>query len=173
MRILLTKSQIADKVQELGAQISEDYQDKNPILIGLLKGSVVFLADLMRTLTIPHTIDFIRASSYGAGMTSSGQVRVTSMDVDVENRHVLLIEDIIDSGVTLRYIKEVFLEKKPASLCVCALLDKPASRRTSEKVDYCGFTIPDVFVVGYGLDWNEQYRHLPYVAVVEEQENGP
>ena len=109
MRILLTKSQIVDKVQELGAQISEDYQDKNPILIGLLKGSVVFLADLMRTLTIPHTIDFIRASSYGAGMTSSGQVRVTSMDVDVENRHVLLIEDIIDSGVTLQYIKEVLL----------------------------------------------------------------
>ena len=112
MRILLTKSQVADKVQELGAQISEDYQDKNPILIGLLKGSVVFLSDLMRPLTIPHTIDFIRASSYGAGMTSSGQVRVTSMDVDVENRHVLLIEDIIDSGVTLQYIKEVFLEKK-------------------------------------------------------------
>lgn len=169
MRILLTETQIAKKVHALGAQISEDYQDKNPLLIGLLKGSVVFLTDLMRAITVPHTIDFIRASSYGSAMVSSGRVKVPSMDVDVGDRHVLLVEDIIDSGLTLQYISGVLLERNPASLRICTLLDKPASRRTSTRVDYCGFTIPNAFVVGYGLDWNEQYRHLPYVAIVEDQ----
>lgn len=171
MRILLTAEQIADRIRELGVQISQDYGQSNPVLIGLLKGSVLFLADLMRALSIPHTIEFLRASSYGAGTTSSGEVRLSTLEVDLTERQVLIVEDIVDTGRTLQYITAYLLNKNPASLRVCALLDKPSARVFHTPVDYVGFSIPELFVVGYGLDWNEKYRHLPFIAVIEDKGN--
>jgi hypoxanthine phosphoribosyltransferase len=170
MRILLTAEQIANRVRDLGACIARDYDQTNPTLLCLLKGSALFLADLTRTISVPHTIEFMRASSYGAGTVSSGRVDLVPLHPDLAGRHVLVIEDIVDSGYTLQYITEYLWQKQPASLRVCALLDKPAAHRVDVKIDYCGFTIPDVFVVGYGLDWNERYRHLPYVAVIEDKD---
>lgn len=169
MRILLTAEQIADRVRELGIQISRDYGQTEPVLVCLLKGSVVFLADLMRSLSIPHTIEFLRASSYGAGTVSSGHVHLSSLDVDLAGREVLIVEDIVDTGRTLQYIRTYLLSKNPASLKVCALLDKPETRLFHTPVEYSGFSIPELFVVGYGLDWDEKYRHLPFIAVIEEE----
>lgn len=170
MRILLTPEQIAERVRELGLQISADYGQTRPVLLCLLKGSVVFVADLMRALSIPHTIEFLRASSYGANTTSSGQVSFTVFDADLTGRHVLIIEDIVDTGHTLKYIIAYLLQKQPASLRVCALLDKSVDRASNVCIDYRGFMIPDAFVVGYGLDWDEKFRYLPYVGVIEDQD---
>lgn len=172
MRILLTSEQIADRVRGLGLQISADYEQTRPVLLCLLKGSVVFVADLMRALSIPHTVEFLRASSYGADTTSSGEVSITTFDADLTGRHVLIIEDIVDTGHTLKYIMAYLLQKQPASLRVCALLEKSVNRASEVRVDYCGFMIPDVFVVGYGLDWDEKFRYLPYVAILEDQDRG-
>ena len=170
MRILLTEEQIAQKVRSLGAQLSADYREKNPVLIGCLKGCVVFLADLMREITVPHTIDFVRASSYGKGQVSDGVVTADIFDVNIRGRHAVIVEDIVDTGLTLGYLTEVLTKQEPLSLKVCALLVKPGARRAPVRVDYRGFDIPGDFVVGYGLDWGERYRDLPYVAVVDEQD---
>lgn len=171
MKILLTEDQIAGKVRHLGARLSEDYREKNPLLIGCLKGCVVFMADLIREITVPHTIDFVRASTYGKGRTSSGIVRADLFDVDVSGRHAVIVEDVVDTGLTLGYLTEALAKQEPSSLKVCALLVKPDAHRVPVTVDYKGFDVPDDFVVGYGLDWGDRYRNLPYVAVVDEQDD--
>ncbi len=171
MKILLTEEQIAEKVRHLAARLSTDYRDKNPLLIGCLKGCVVFLADLMREITVPHTIDFIRTSTYGKRQTSSGVIRADLFDVNVRGRHAVIVEDIVDTGLTLGYLTEALTKQEPLSLKVCALLVKPGAYKAPVAIDYKGFDIPGDFVVGYGLDWGERYRNLPYVAVVDEQDS--
>lgn len=169
-RVLLTKDEIQKRVISLGQQISNDYAGKELLLICVLKGAVVFLSDLMRAITVPVFIDFMAVSSYGAATESSGIVRILKdLDCSIDNRHCLIVEDIIDTGLTLLYLKENLLSRKPASLKIVTLLDKPDRRRVDIEPDYCGFRIPDEFVVGYGLDFNECYRSLPDVCVLGEK----
>jgi len=166
--ILIDADSLQDRIQELGNEISKDYLGKDPHLICILRGGVMFLTDLMRQISVPHTIDFMAISSYGSGnRESSGQIRLT-MDLkdDIHNRHVLLVEDIIDSGNTLSSVIELLSIRKPASLKVCTLLDKVDRREVDVPVDYCGFEIPDKFVFGYGLDLDEYYRDLPFIGIV-------
>ncbi len=165
--VLLTEAQIAERVRELGEEIARDYAGKELLLISILKGSVVFLADLMRAIPNPVEIDFLSVSSYGKGHTTSGEVRVLKdIDRSVEGKHVLIVEDILDSGVTLRYIMNLIEARSPASLRLCALLDKPERRIASVECRYTGFTVPDAFIVGYGLDYAEKYRNLPYIGAL-------
>lgn len=166
--ILIDEETLQSRICELGDEISQDYQGRDPHLVCILRGGVMFLTDLMRQISIPHTIDFMAISSYGSGSRkSSGQVRLT-MDLkdDIHDRHVLLVEDIIDSGYTLSSVIELLSIRKPASLKVCTLLDKIERREVNVKVDYCGFVIPDKFVFGYGLDLDEYYRDLPFIGTV-------
>jgi hypoxanthine phosphoribosyltransferase len=166
--VLVSAEAIQAKVAELGQRISEDYRGQELLLIGLLRGAIVFLSDLMRALTIPVRLDFIGISSYGAS-TESGAVRlVMDLEADIAGRHVLVVEDIVDTGKTLSYLVENLKARSPASLRVCALLDKPDRRLAPIDVDYVGFEIPDKFVVGYGLDFAEGYRNLPFVGVLKE-----
>jgi hypoxanthine phosphoribosyltransferase len=166
--ILVSEKEIQAKVAELGRRISEDYEGQELLLIGLLRGAIVFLSDLMRAITIPVRLDFIGIQSYG-GSTESGAVRlVMDLETDIADRHVLVVEDIVDTGKTLSYLVENLKARQPASLSVCALLDKPDRRLVPINVDYVGFEIPDKFVVGYGLDFAEGYRNLPYVGVLKE-----
>ena len=169
-QILLSEEQIKAKVSEMAAKISEDYKDKKLLLVGILKGSMVFMADLMRFLDINAKIDFMSVSSYGSSTVSSGQVRII-MDLKspVEDYDILLVEDILDSGATLSYLKEVLLARQPRSICIATLLDKPARRKADISADYRGFEIPDEFVVGYGLDFNEDYRNLPFIGVLKPE----
>lgn len=167
---LLSTEEIQRRVQELGAQISADYQGQSVLVIGILKGAFVFCADLMRTLSVPAEVDFMAVSSYGQSTESSGVIKIVKdLDAAVEGRHVLLVEDIVDSGLTLRYLREYLSRQNPASLKICVLLDKPSRRKTEVAVDYTGFTIPDEFIVGYGIDYAEQYRHLPYIGIIGER----
>ena len=170
-RVLLSEEQLREIVSRIGAQISADYKDRGSklILVSVLKGSVVFMADLMRAITIPCCIDFMSVSSYGSGTTSSGVVKIIK-DLDtnvVEGADLLLVEDIFDSGKTLSYLKEMLSARKPASIRLCTLLDKPDRRVVDLQADYVGAVIPDAFVVGHGLDYDEQYRNLPYVGVLK------
>jgi hypoxanthine phosphoribosyltransferase len=166
--VLLTKEKIAQKVAELGVRISSDYKDKNLLLVGILKGSVVFMSDLLKEITIPARIDFMSVSSYGAGAKSSGVVKIVKdLDIPLQDYDVLIVEDILDSGLTLHYIIELLKSRNPQSIKICTLLDKPYSRRVDVKTDYHGFDIPDKFVVGYGLDYAEKYRNLPFVGVLK------
>jgi hypoxanthine phosphoribosyltransferase len=168
--VLISKEEISKKVAQLGAQISEDYNGKNLLLVGILKGSVVFMSDLMKEITIPTRIDFMSVSSYGAGIKSTGVVKIVKdLDIPLEGYDVLIVEDILDSGLTLSYIIGILMSRKPKSLKICTLLDKPYSRRADVKTDYHGFDIPDKFVVGYGLDFAEKYRNLPFVGVLKPQ----
>ena len=171
--ILLTADEIADVVRRLGSEISRDYEGKNPVLVNLLKGGVVFLADLIRHITIPHQIDFLSVSSYEDGTESSGVVRIVEdLKTNVKGRHVLVVEDVLDTGRTLTYILNMLKIRAPESLEVCSLLRKGSARTGEERfIRYLGKEIPDTFVVGYGLDYNEKYRHLPYIAklVVPEE----
>ncbi len=163
---LLTEEQIAKKVQELGKRISEDYRGKELLVVGVLKGSFMFLSDLVRAIKVPLAINFIGASSY-VGTKSSGYIRINhDLTTNIKDRHVLLVEDIVDTGETIDYLCDVFTLRGPASLKVCAFLSKPEVRDMSHRVDYVGFEIGKEFVVGYGLDFNEKYRELPYVAKV-------
>jgi hypoxanthine phosphoribosyltransferase len=172
--ILISEQQLAVKIGELAADIRADYASKNPVLIGILTGSFVFMAELMRRLDFDLTVDFIAVSSYEDATVSSGKVRVTKdCSHDIADRHVLIVEDIIDTGFTLAHICKMLKQRKPASLQVCCLLDKPSRRRTQISPDYVGFEIPDKFVVGYGLDFAEKYRNLPYVAVLKEEAYQP
>lgn len=165
--VLLTEDQIQARVADLGAQLNADYAGLEPVLISVLKGSIVFLADLVRSMELPLSIDIMEVSSYGAATETSGQVRILKdLSNPIEGRHVLVVEDIIDTGLTLNYLLRYLREKGPASLRICCLLDKPARRLTEIPIDYVGFTIPDRFVVGYGLDYGERYRNLPYVGVL-------
>lgn len=156
-------------VNRLGAQISEDYKDKNLLLVGVLKGSVVFMADLMRTITVPCATDFMCVSSYANKTESSGVVKIVKdLDINLEGWDVLIVEDILDSGKTLSYIKKILLSRNPKSIRICTLLDKPEQRVVDDiYVDYLGAEVPDEFVVGYGLDYDEKYRNLPYIGVLK------
>jgi len=167
-KVLIEEDAVAARVAELGADVSTDYADKDLLLVGVLKGAVFFMADLMRRLTIPCEVDFMAISSYGASTDSSGVVRILKdLDINIEGRDVLVVEDIIDSGLTLSYLMRMLESRNPASLEVCALLTKPARREIDVRVRYTGFEIPNEFVIGYGLDFGERYRNLPYVAVLD------
>jgi hypoxanthine phosphoribosyltransferase len=169
--ILIEEKQLQQRVRELGEEISRDYAGKDLLLICILRGGVVFLADLMRQLSVPHTIDFMAVSSYGAGARqSSGQVRITlDLRESIEGRNVLLVEDIIDSGNTIFSVIEFLKTRRPKSLQVCTLLDKAERREAKVPIHYRGFTIPDKFVFGYGLDLDEYYRNLPFIGVVRAE----
>lgn len=169
LRVLLSADQIAARVHELGAQIDRDYPQGPVYLIAILKGACFFLADLARAMDTPARIEFVGISSYGKGKTSSGEVRLTKdLDVSIEGHHVVVVEDIVDSGVTLSYLIKVFAQRRPKSLRVATLLDKPERRQRPVDVDYVGFKIPDEFVVGYGLDYAEDYRNLKDVCILSE-----
>jgi len=172
--VLITAEQIARRVKELAEEISRDYEGKEPLLVCVLKGGVIFLADLVRQLTIPVNMDFMAVSSYGQSTITSGQVRILKdLDTSIEGRHVILVEDIVDTGLTLSYLCDILLARDPASLKVCTLLDKAARRRVKVPLDYVGFEVPNVFVVGYGLDYQERYRELPYIARLEAEPEIP
>lgn len=167
---LLSEEQIASRVREMGAEISRDLAGHSIVVIGILKGAFVFCADLLRSINLATEVDFMAVSSYGSATESSGVIRIVKdLDTPVEGRHVLLVEDIVDSGLTLQYLKEYLAHQRPASLQVAVLLDKPSRRKTAVDVDYVGFTIPDEFIVGYGIDYAEQYRHLPYIGLIGDQ----
>ena len=168
--ILISEDQLRQRIQELAADISAAYEGIDPLLIAVLKGSVVFLTDLMRAISVPHAIDFMATSSYGAATESSGVVRILKdLDKSIEGQHVLIVEDIIDSGHTLDYLCGLLLARNPASLRIVSLLSKPSRREVDVFVDWIGFEIPDKFVVGYGLDYDELYRDLPFIGVLKEE----
>jgi hypoxanthine phosphoribosyltransferase len=168
--VMITDDQIREKAAELGRKLTEDYRGKNPLLICVLKGGLMFLADLMREIKIPVEIDFMAVSSYGDATESSGVVRILmDLDRNIRGRHVLIVEDIIDTGRTLAYIIENLRTRGPASIKVCTLLNKPARRVLDIPIDYVGFEIPDRFVIGYGLDYGEIYRNLPFVGVLKPE----
>jgi len=167
---LHNKKEIRATVKRLAKEITRDYKHKNPLIIGILKGSFIFIADLVRELNFPLEIDFIRLSSYESGQTSTEKVKVLQkIAAKIKGRDVLIVEDIIDSGVTLSFLIDYLLKKKPASLKLCCLLDKPARRQTPVTINYTGLTVPDKFLVGYGLDWDEKYRNLPNICCVEDE----
>ncbi len=169
METIISKDKLKRKVKELAVQISKDYKDKNPILVGILKGSFVFLADLIREMKIPHQIDFISVASYGPRKKASGVVRLLKdLSTNIEGKDVIIVEDIIDSGLTLNYIRNNIMTRNPKSLEVVTLLDKKKRKRVRIPLKYVGFSIPNNFVVGYGLDFDEQYRNLPYIAKLED-----
>ncbi len=168
--ILFTEEQIAEMVKNIGQQISKDYEGKNLVLVSVLKGSLPFMADLMRAVTIPCTIDFLSVSSYGKGTVTSGEVRIMKdLDGSLEGKDLLIVEDILDSGVTLSYLLKTLSARKPASIRLCTFLDKPERRRVDVYADYVGASVPDAFIVGYGLDYAEKYRNLPCVAVLKPE----
>jgi hypoxanthine phosphoribosyltransferase len=164
---LVEEDRLAERVRELAASISADYADRDLLLVGVLKGAVFFLSDLMRHLTVPCEVDFMAVASYGSSTDSSGVVRILKdLDASIEGRDVLIVEDIVDSGLTLSYLLRTMRARDPASLEVCALLTKPERRKVNLPIRYTGFEIPDRFVIGYGLDYGEKYRNLPFVAVL-------
>ena len=165
--ILFSEEQLKERVAQIAAQIDRDYAGKELMLVSVLRGSFIFMADLVRAITVPCKVDFMAVSSYGSGTVSSGQVQITKdLSEDITGRHLLVVEDILDSGNTLSYLLEVLRARKPASIRLCTLLDKPERRVKPVQLDYTGFTIPDAFVVGYGLDYDEHYRNLPYIGVL-------
>ncbi len=167
-KILLDEEKIADIVQNMGRRISEDYKGKNLLLVSVLKGSLMFMADLMREITVPCSIDFLSVSSYGSGTSTSGEVRILKdLDASLDGKDVLVVEDILDSGVTLSYLLKNLSARNPSSIRLCTFLDKPERRRVDITADYIGASVPDEFIVGYGLDYAELYRNLPYVGVLK------
>ncbi len=167
-RVLLTEEELKAKVKELGDKISADYQGKEPLLISVLRGSYIFMADLTRALTIPCQVDFMAVSSYGSGTTSSGQVNIIKdLSDSIEGKDVIVVEDILDSGNTLHYLLQVLSARHPASIRLATLLDKPSRRTKPVQANYVGFSVPDKFVVGYGLDYDERYRNLPYIGILK------
>ncbi len=165
--ILLSGEEVQARVAELGAQLAADYDGREPVLVSVLKGSIIFLADLVRAMPIPLSIDLMEVSSYGTSTESSGQVRILKdLSTSIEGREVIVVEDIIDTGLTLNYLLRYLHDKGPASIRICCLLDKPARRLAPIEIDYRGFTIADRFVIGYGLDYGERYRNLPYIGVL-------
>lgn len=166
--ILFNEEQLKARVREIAGQSDRDFAGKEPMLISVLRGSFIFMADLMRSITLPCTVDFMAVSSYGAGTTSSGQVKITKdLSESIEGRDIIVVEDILDSGNTLSYLLQILQARHPASMKLCTLLDKPDRRIKPVHVDYSGFSIPDEFVVGYGLDFAEKYRNLPYIGVLK------
>ena len=168
--VLFTQEELEKRVRELAAQITADYQGKEIILISVLRGSFVFMADLCRSIDLDCTVDFMAVSSYGGGTSSTGQVQITKdLSGDISGKHVIVVEEILDSGNTLSYLLKLLEQRKPASLRLCTLLDKPERRTKPVEVSYSGFTIPDAFVVGYGLDYDEHYRGLPYIGILKPE----
>ena len=171
-KVLYSEQELSDIVKKLGAQISEDYKDRNLLMVSVLKGSIVFMSDLMRAVTIPCEIDFMAVSSYGNKTTSSGTVRILKdLDRDIGGYDVLLVEDILDSGKTLNYLMDLLYARNPASIRICTLFDKPDRREVDIYADYKGLLVPDEFIVGYGLDFSEKYRNLPYIGVLKEDKH--
>lgn len=168
--ILLSEEQIHTRVRELGAEISRDYAGKEPLFVGVLKGCFIFMADLFREVTIHGSVDFMAVSSYGNGTSTTGAVKINKdLSQDIENRDVIIVEDILDSGITLSYLTKYLQNRKPSSICIATLLDKPVRRRADVQAKYVGFTVPDAFVVGYGLDYAEKYRNLPFIGVLKPE----
>lgn len=173
-QVLIPQDQIVTAIDRLTAKMRRDYAGRPPLLLGVLKGSFVFLADLVRALALPVEIDFVRLSSYGSGTVSSGQITIVQdVQATITGKDVLIVEDIVDSGHTIQFLQAHLAPRHPASVRVCALLDKPSRRVVPATIDYCCFSIPDVFVVGYGIDWNERYRYLPDICVLEEENHAP
>ena len=167
-RILIPQEEIRQTINRLAAEIRKDYQNKKPVLIGILKGSFMFMADLVRQLNLPVEIDFVQLSSYDAGTETRGRIKVLNgLKTPIKGRDVLVIEDIVDTGLTASFFIHYLQKKKPASLKLCALADKPSRRKIPVTIDYLGFTVPDKFIVGYGIDLNEQHRHLPDIYFIE------
>lgn len=167
--VLLSENEIKQKVNELAQVIESEYEGQDILLVGILKGASVFVADLMRAIKLDVNIDFMSVSSYGSGTTSSGTVKILKdLDVDIDGKNVLIVEDIIDSGATLRNLYDTLMTRNPKSLRLCTLLDKPSRRKVNIDVDYVGFVIEDKFIVGYGIDYDEKYRNLPYIGIVED-----
>ena len=165
--VLISEKELEDKISELGARISKDYCGKNLLVLSVLKGASVFMSDIIRKITIPIQIDFMAASSYGKGTATSGSVKIIKdLDEPLEGKNVLIVEDIIDSGNTLHYLVEILYKRQPKNIRICTLLDKPERRVADVHVDYTGFVIPDEFVVGYGLDYDQKYRNLPFIGSV-------
>ena len=167
-RVLFTEEELKARVAEIAARIDKDYAGKEPMLISVLRGSFIFMADLARAITLPCTVDFMAVSSYGSGTTSSGQVKITKdLSESIEGRDIIVVEDILDSGNTLSYLFQLLQARHPASVRLCTLLDKPSRRTKPVTADYTGFTVEDLFVVGYGLDYAEKYRNLPYIGILK------
>ena len=167
-RVLFTEEELKARVAEIAARIDKDYAGKEPMLISVLRGSFIFMADLARAITLPCTVDFMAVSSYGSGTTSSGQVKITKdLSESIEGRDIIVVEDILDSGNTLSYLFQLLQARHPASVRLCTLLDKPSRRTKAVTADYTGFTVDDLFVVGYGLDYAEKYRNLPYIGILK------
>ena len=167
-RVLFSEEELKNRVAEIAAQIDKDYAGKEPVLISVLRGSFVFMADLVRQIHVPCTVDFMAVSSYGAGTSSSGQVKIVKdLSEQIEGKDLIVVEDILDSGNTLSYLLKLLQARKPASVRLCTLLDKPSRRVKEVELHYAGFSIPDYFVVGYGLDYAEKYRNLPYIGVLK------
>ena len=170
LRVLLSEDEIREKVRELGGKITADYKNSNLMLVTVLKGAVVFLADLMRQIDVPAETDFMVVSSYGSGVKSSGVVKIVKeLDVPLAGKDILIVEDILDSGLTLSYIKELLESRGPRSIRIATLLDKPSRRKVDLQADYIGFSVPDEFVIGYGLDYDEKYRNLPYIGILKPE----
>jgi hypoxanthine phosphoribosyltransferase len=168
-KILISREEIAKAIARLASEISRDYQGKQPLLIGVLKGSFVFLADLIRQLDLPLEVDFVRLSSYGPGRKTPGKLKMTQgLKTPIKNRDVLVVEDIVDTGLSVSFLLDYLRKKEPASLKLCALTDKPSRRQVPLSIDYLGFTIPNKFIVGYGLDFDEKFRYLPDICFIEE-----
>ncbi len=173
-KIIVTKEQLEKRVQELGREISNDYHGEELVMIGLLTGAAPFMADLARAVDLPVYYEFMSVSSYGQSSTSSGNIRILKdIQNDIAGRHVLVVEDIVDTGLTLSKILDKLARHNPASLKVCALLDKAPCRKQEIKIDYCGFTVPDEFIVGYGLDYAQKYRNLPFIGVLKKAVYAP
>ncbi len=167
--ILITEEEICAKAKEVGAQITKDYEGKEVILVGILRGSVPWMAELMKRINLDIKIDFMACSSYGSGKKTSGQVRINKdVELDVTDKDIIIVEDIVDSGITLEYLKTYFENRHASSIKVCALLDKPTGRKANIEPDYFGFTVGDQFIVGYGLDYDQRYRNLPYITYLDD-----
>jgi hypoxanthine phosphoribosyltransferase len=167
-QVLISQDEIRQAVSKLASEIRRDYQGKQPLLIGILKGSFVFMADLVRELGLPVEIDFVKLSSYGSGTETSGKVKIVQgLKAQIKDRDVLVVEDIVDTGLTVSFLMKYLQKKKPASLKLCALTDKPLRHKVTLPIDYLGFTVPDKFIVGYGIDWNEKFRHLRDICYLE------
>ena len=168
--VLCTKQQLQEKIAELGAAITKDYAGKELLMVSILKGSVMVMADLMRAVDLPLQIDFMNVSSYGAGTETKGAVKILKdLDVDIKGKNLLIVEDILDSGVTLHNLMNLLWQREPASIEICTLFTKPSRRKVDVEAKYIGFEIPDAFIVGYGLDYDEKFRNLPYVGILKEE----